>query len=228
MHKILVVEDEPAIQSLIAMNLRRQGYECVPALDARSAMDAISAELPVLVILDWMLPDRPGTDLLRTWRADSRTAKMPIIMVTARSEEEDIVRALTLGADDYLTKPFSPNELAARTTALLRRARPDASKEPVLLGSLKLDPQSVRVTFREQLVELSPLEFRLLHYFMKSPNIVHSRAKLLDAVWGDHVFIEERTVDVHIRRLRATLAVVDADAAIETVRGGGYRAVPVV
>jgi two-component system, OmpR family, phosphate regulon response regulator PhoB len=228
MHKILVVEDEPAIQSLIAMNLRRQGYECVAALDANSAVALITAELPVLVILDWMLPDRPGTDLLKMWRADARTAKLPIIMVTARSEEEDIVRALTLGADDYLTKPFSTNELAARTNALLRRARPDASKEPVLLGALSLDPQSVRVTFREKNVELSPLEFRLLHYFMKSPNIVHSRAKLLDAVWGDHVFIEERTVDVHIRRLRATLAVAGAEAAIETVRGGGYRAVSVV
>jgi two-component system phosphate regulon response regulator PhoB len=206
------------------MNLRRHGYDSIPAETAGEALSLVAKELPALVLLDWMLPDRPGVDLLRNWRTDPRTARMPIIMLTARSDEEDVVRALTLGADDYVSKPFSPNELIARMNALLRRAKPDASREPVVLGRLCLDPATMRVTFDGNELKLSPLEFRLLHYFLKSPEIVHSRAKLLDAVWGDHVFIEERTVDVHIRRLRATLATVGADSIIETVRGGGYRA----
>lgn len=225
MNKVLVVEDEPAIQSLIAMNLRRHGYQCVQALNAAEALAAVAQELPVLVLLDWMLPDRSGIDLLRHWRADGRTVSLPIIMLTARTEEEDIVRALDMGADDYLTKPFSPNQLVARMQALLRRARPDAAATAVQVGELRLEPATMRVAFQGKEIKLSPLEYRLLHYLMKSLDVVHSRAKLLDAVWGDHVFIEERTVDVHIRRLRARLATVGAEGMIETVRGGGYRMV---
>ncbi len=222
MSHILLVEDEPSIQALVALNLRKAGYDVVAALDAATAVIAVDAQLPALVLLDWMLPDRPGTDLLRHWRANARTAKLPVLMLTARSEEEDIVTALDAGADDYLTKPFSVKELNARVQALLRRAKPDATTQSVEIGRLRLDPLTAQVTAEGEPIKLSPLEFRLLHFFMKTPNHVHSRIRILDAVWGDHVFIEERTVDVHIRRLRETLAKHRLETVIETVRGGGY------
>jgi two-component system, OmpR family, phosphate regulon response regulator PhoB len=222
MSYILLVEDEPSIQSLVTIQLRRSGHEVSAASDAAEGLKAVSGVLPQLVLLDWMLPDRAGVDLLRHWRSEPRTAALPIMMLTARSEEEDIVRALDLGADDYITKPFSINELLARVNALLRRARPDATLSMVTVGTVALDPASMGVTAGGRAVKLSPLEFRLLHYLMKSPDRVHSRAKLLDAVWGDHVYIEERTVDVHIRRLRSQLAPFGQEDLIQTVRGGGY------
>jgi two-component system, OmpR family, phosphate regulon response regulator PhoB len=225
MSHILLVEDEPSIQSLVTINLRRFGSEVVSVGSAAQAIASVDHVLPQLVLLDWMLPDRAGIDLLRHWRSQSRTNALPILMLTARSEEDDIVRALELGADDYLTKPFSIKELHARTQSLLRRARPDATLAPVQVGELSLDPATAVVTANGNSVKCSPLEFRLLHFFLKSPNIVHSRAKLLDAVWGDHVYIEERTVDVHIRRLRATLSQHRVEDMLETVRGTGYRLV---
>jgi two-component system, OmpR family, phosphate regulon response regulator PhoB len=223
MADIVVVEDESAIQSLIAMNLTRAGFTVRQALNAAQAQAEMRAVLPDLVILDWMLPDRSGLELARLWRSEARSSKIPILMLTARSEEEDIVRALDAGADDYLTKPFSPKELLARMRALLRRSAPEATTVPVQHGTLCLDPATHQVTSAGAAVKLSPIEFRLLHFFMKQPNVVHSRTKLLDTVWGDHVYIEERTVDVHIRRLRSALVPHHCEEMIDTIRGGGYR-----
>lgn len=224
--RILIVEDEPAIRELVAVNLRHAGYQPLMAGDALEARRSIDAELPDLVVLDWMLPDAPGIELARRLRGDARTRELPIIMLTARAQENDKLTGFEAGADDYLTKPFSPRELLARVKALLRRAAPSATEEPVEIGGLRLDPQTFRVTGNGQAVTLSPTEFRLLHYLMKQPDRVHSRAKLLDNVWGDHVFIEERTVDVHIRRLRLALQPTGHDRLVETVRGGGYRFLP--
>jgi two-component system phosphate regulon response regulator PhoB len=223
---ILVVEDEPAIRELIAVNLRHAGYVPVLAPDAASAKRQIDAALPDLVLLDWMLPDSPGVELAKKLRADSRTRELPIIMLTARAQESDKLAGFESGADDYVTKPFSPRELLARVKALLRRAAPEATEDAVEIAGLRLDPQTFRVTGNGEAVNLSPTEFKLLHYLMKQPDRVHSRAKLLDNVWGDHVFIEERTVDVHIRRLRVALQPTGHDRLVETVRGGGYRFLP--
>ena len=224
--QILVVEDEPAIRELIAVNLRHAGYAPLMAADAASARRQIDAALPDLVVLDWMLPDAPGVELARRLRADSRTRELPIIMLTARAQETDKLAGFEAGADDYLTKPFSPRELLARVKALLRRASAGGTEDAVEIGGLRLEPQSWRVTGDGRPVTLSPTEFKLLHYLMTQPDRVHSRAKLLDNVWGDHVFIEERTVDVHIRRLRMALQPTGHDRLIETVRGGGYRFLP--
>jgi len=223
---ILVVEDEPAIRELIGVNLRHAGYVPVFAPDAAAARRQIDSELPDLVLLDWMLPDTPGIDLARKLRSDTRTRELPIIMLTARAQEMDKIAGLEIGADDYVTKPFSPRELLARVKALLRRAAPASTEEAVEIAGLRLDPRTFRVTGNGQPLELSPTEFRLLHYMMKHPDRVLSRAKLLDNVWGDHVFIEERTVDVHIRRLRLALQRTGHDRLVETVRGGGYRFLP--
>jgi two-component system phosphate regulon response regulator PhoB len=223
---ILVVEDEPAIRELIAVNLRHAGYVPVLAADAVSAKRQIDAALPDLVLLDWMLPDAPGVELAKKLRADGRTRELPIIMLTARAQESDKLAGFESGADDYITKPFSPRELLARVKALLRRAAPEATEDAVEIAGLRLDPQTFRVTGNSEPVTLSPTEFKLLHYLMKQPDRVHSRAKLLDNVWGDHVFIEERTVDVHIRRLRVALQPTGHDRLVETVRGGGYRFLP--
>lgn len=224
--KILIVEDEAAIRELIAVNLRHAGYVPIHAPDAATARRAIDEALPDLVLLDWMLPDTPGVELARRLRTDSRTRELPIILLTARAQETDKLSGFEAGVDDYLTKPFSPRELLARVKALLRRAAPAATEEAVEIGGLRLDPQTFRVTGDGQTVTLSPTEFRLLHYLMKQPDRVHSRARLLDNVWGDHVFIEERTVDVHIRRLRIALQPTGHDRLVETVRGGGYRFLP--
>lgn len=220
---ILVVEDEPAIQMLIATNLRRHGHEVMTAVDTESAMREINAALPDLILLDWMLPGMSGIDFARRLRADPRTRMVPIIMLTARGEERDKVTGLESGADDYITKPFSPRELMARIQAVLRRGRPQASEDVVAAGGLKLDPASHRITADGKPVNLGPTEFRLLHFLMTHPERVHSRDQLLDQVWGDHVFVEERTVDVHIRRLRAALEESGLDCHIQTVRGSGYR-----
>jgi two-component system phosphate regulon response regulator PhoB len=220
---ILVVEDEPAIQSLIEVNLRRAGHGVQLASDAETARRLVQEALPDLVLLDWMLPGMSGVDFARLLRSDARTRMLPIIMLTARAEERDKIEALELGADDYVTKPFSPRELMARIKAVLRRHAPQVTEDVVELGGLRLDPSTHRITAGGADVNLGPTEFRLLHYLMTHPERVHSRTQLLDQVWGDHVFVEERTVDVHIRRLRAALEPGGHDALIQTVRGSGYR-----
>jgi two-component system, OmpR family, phosphate regulon response regulator PhoB len=228
MSRVLVVEDEAAIAELIALNLRHAGYEVKLADTADAAQAAVDRVLPDLVLLDWMLPGQSGLALARRWRAEQRTRELPIIMLTARAAEGDKISGLDAGADDYLTKPFSPNELLARMRAVLRRKAPEALDTAVEVGGLRLDPATRRVTRElaaQGVVEakIGPTEFRLLHFFMTHPERVHSRAQLLDRVWGDHVFIEERTVDVHVKRLREALAPVACSQLIETVRGAGYR-----
>ena len=227
MSLILVVDDESAIAELIAINLRHAGFEVAVAADADAAQAAIDRILPDLVLLDWMLPGQSGVQLARRWRADARTRELPVIMLTARAEEADKITGLDAGADDYLTKPFSTKELLARIRAVLRRKAPEALDTAVEVSGLRLDPATRRVTRRVDAdlreVKIGPTEFRLLHFLMTHPERVHSRAQLLDRVWGDHVFIEERTVDVHVKRLREALAPVSCSALIETVRGAGYR-----
>ena len=223
MSRILIVEDEPAIAELIAINLRHAGFEVTIAGDAEQAQASLDRVLPHLVILDWMLPGTSGHSLARQWRAAPRTRELPIIMLTARAEEADKVSGLDAGADDYLAKPFSINELLARIRALLRRRSPSALDAVVEVGALSLNPATRRVVGHGREVKIGATEFKLLHFLMAHPERVHSRSQLLDRVWGDHVFIEERTVDVHIKRLRETLAAVDCQHMIETVRGAGYR-----
>jgi two-component system phosphate regulon response regulator PhoB len=224
--QILIVEDEPAIRELLALNLRHAGFEPLHAADAAAARRQIDAALPDLVLLDWMLPDQPGVEVARRLRADARTRELPIIMLTARSAETDTLTGFDAGVDDYVTKPFSPKEVIARVRALLRRRAPEATDDPVEVAGLRLEPATFRVFAHGQPLKLGPTEFRLLHYLMANLDRVLSRGKLLDGVWGDHVFIEERTVDVHIRRLRLALQSSGHDRLIETVRGGGYRFLP--
>jgi two-component system phosphate regulon response regulator PhoB len=221
--RILVVEDEPAIAELVSMNLRHAGFEVEIAADADEAQRRVDAAMPALVLLDWMLPGTSGQALARQWRAQGRTRELPIIMLTARAEEADMVAGLEAGADDYLTKPFSTNELLARIRALLRRRAPDALDAEVRVGPLSINPATRRVSGDGTELRLGATEFKLLHFLMTHPERVHSRPHLLDRVWGDHVFIEERTVDVHIKRLRESLAKVGCQDMIETVRGAGYR-----
>jgi two-component system phosphate regulon response regulator PhoB len=220
---VLVVEDEPAILELIKVNLVDAGYQVQGAPDAETAQALLRASLPDLVLLDWMLPGQSGLAFARELRASARTKELPIIMVTARTEEADKVAGLEAWVDDYVTKPFSPRELKARIKAVLRRRAPEAAQEPLAAGSLRLDPSTHRVTVDGQPVHLGPTEFRLLRFFLARPERVHSRTQLLDQVWGDQVYIEERTVDVHIRRLRLALEPSGQDVLIETVRGSGYR-----
>ncbi|WP_374562463.1 phosphate regulon transcriptional regulator PhoB [Ideonella sp.] len=223
MPTVLVVEDEAAIAELVAINLRHAGFEVTLAENADQANVAVDAVLPDLVLLDWMLPGQSGVALARRWRGDARTRELPIIMLTARADETDKVAGLDAGADDYLTKPFSTQELLARIRAVLRRRVPEALDTVVEVGGLKLDPSTRRVSREGVDLKLGPTEFRLLHFFMTHPERVHSRAQLLDRVWGDHVFIEERTVDVHVKRLREALLPARCASMIETVRGAGYR-----
>jgi len=229
---ILVVEDERAIGELIAINLRHAGFGVTVVDTAEEAARRVDrAELPTLVVLDWMLPGQSGLQLCRQWRQSARTRDLPIIMVTARADEVDLVTGLETGADDYLPKPFSPKALVARVKAVLRRRAPHALEEAVAAGALRLDPSTRRVQLAGdgdagRDIKLGPTEFKLLHFFMTHPEKVHSRATLLDRVWGDHVFIEERTVDVHIKRLRESLSPYGCANFLETVRGAGYRFVP--
>ncbi len=227
MPTILAVEDEPAIAELLRVNLVDVGYEVQTAPDAETAQALLRDALPDLVLLDWMLPGQSGLALAKQLRADARTREVPIIMVTARSDEADKVAGLEAWVDDYVTKPFSPRELKARIKSVLRRRAPEAAQEPLTAGRLTLDPVTHRVTVDGRAVHLGPTEFRLLRFLLARPERVHSRAQLLDQVWGDQVYIEERTVDVHIRRLRVALEPFGEDRLIETVRGSGYRlAVP--
>jgi len=220
---ILVVEDEPGIQEVLRFNLGYQGHEVIIAADAEEANTALRKALPDLILLDWMLPGMSGIEFAKKVRADARLKEVPIIMLTARTEERDKVLGLDTGADDYITKPFSPRELMARIKAVLRRRAPQMTEDVVEIAGLRLDPVSHRVFGNGQPLELGPTEFRLLHFLMTHPERVYSRSQLLDHVWGDHVFVEERTVDVHIRRLRSALEASGHDRLIQTVRGAGYR-----
>ena len=219
--RILVVEDEPAIAELIAVNLQHGGFEAVLAYDSVAAQRELDAALPDAILLDWMLPGQSGLSLARHWRKQERTRTIPILMLTARGDEPDKIAGLDAGADDYITKPFSTQELMARIRAVLRRRAPQVSTDSVTVGELMLDADTHRISFKNQDLKLGPTEFKLLHYFMKNVERVHSRGSLLDKVWGDHVFIEERTVDVHVKRLREALGA--AGVMVETVRGSGYR-----
>lgn len=223
MARILVVDDESAIAELVSLNLRHDGHEVRVAADSVQASAAVRDALPDLVVLDWMLPGETGVALARRWRGDPRTKDLPIVMLTARADERDLVSGLDAGADDYLAKPFSPPELLARIRALLRRKAPEALDSVLQVGRLQMDPATMRVTSGGAPVQIGPTEFRLLRFLMSYPERVHSRSQLLDRVWGDHVFIEERTVDVHIKRLREALSPVGCSTMIETVRGAGYR-----
>ena len=220
---ILVVEDEPAIQELLAFNVTQCGYRALQAYDADSALALINRALPDLILLDWMLPGISGIELAKRLRTDQRTHNIPIIMLTARTDERDKVMGLESGADDYITKPFSPRELMARIRAVLRRRAPQMSDELVRVEGLELSPVTHRVNANGTNIDLGPTEFRLLHFFMTHIERVYSRSQLLDQVWGDHVFVEERTVDVHIRRLRQALEPSGLDSLVQTVRGSGYR-----
>ena len=223
MPSILVVEDEPAILELLKVNLADAGYTVTGVEDAETARESLKEALPDLVLLDWMLPGQSGLAFAKQLRGDARTRELPIIMVTARSEEGDKVAGLEAWVDDYVTKPFSPRELKARIKSVLRRRAPEAAQEMLSAGALKLDPVTHRVTVDDEAVAIGPTEFRLLRFLLARPERVHTRAQLQDHVWGDHVYIEERTIDVHIRRLRLALAPHGADGMIETVRGTGYR-----
>jgi len=221
--RILIVEDEQAIREMVCLALSQGGYDCLEAADTNEAQQRILAGLPDLILLDWMLPGMSGIDYARQLRRDKLTQGVPVIMLTARSQEEDKVRGLDTGADDYITKPFSTRELLARIKALLRRSAPQGTDEPVEVRGLALDPVTHRVQAGDIKLELGPMEFRLLHFFMTHTERVHSRERILDSVWGNNVYVEERTVDVHIRRLRKALTPSGHDSLIQTVRGAGYR-----
>jgi two-component system phosphate regulon response regulator PhoB len=220
---ILVVEDEPAIQELLALNITQAGHNAMRALSAEHAQDLLRETMPDLILLDWMLPGMTGLEFARKLKSDSTTKSIPIIMLTARGDEYDKVRGLEVGADDYVTKPFSPRELNARIKAVLRRRAPQMTDDPIELSGLRLDPTTHRVSGNDKSIDLGPTEFRLLHFFMTNAERVHTRSQLLDKVWGDRVFVEDRTVDVHIRRLRNALSISGHEDLIQTVRGAGYR-----
>jgi two-component system, OmpR family, phosphate regulon response regulator PhoB len=220
---ILVVEDEPAIQELISVTLTRNGHSVTRTANAAEAYRAVSEALPDVILLDWMLPDGSGLAIARRLRSEARTREVPIIMLTARAADDDKVAGLDSGADDYVTKPFSPRELEARIQAVLRRRTPQLSKEAVEIEGLILNPATRTVTGTGERLKMGPTEFELLHFFMTHPDRVYGRAQILDQVWGDHVFLEDRTVDVHIRRLREALSPSGHDRLVETVRGAGYR-----
>lgn len=221
--RIMIVEDEEPLSLLLRYNLETEGYGVEVVARGDEADIRLLEHKPDLLVLDWMLPGLSGIEFARRLRADKRTRAIPIIMLTARSDEQDKLQGLETGADDYITKPFSPRELNARIKAVLRRRAPEMTDDLVQMGGLKLDPASHRVTGNGKPVDLGPTEFRLLHFLMTHAERVHSRTQLLDQVWGDHVFVEERTVDVHIRRLRKALEPTELDSLVQTVRGTGYR-----
>ena len=220
---ILIIEDEPAIQELLTLNIAQAGHNPIRALSVEQAQQLMRETMPDLILLDWMLPGMSGIEFARRLKSDDYSKAIPIIMLTARSEEVDKIRGLDVGADDYVTKPFSPRELNARIKAVLRRRAPQMTDDPIEVGSLRLDPVTHRVTGNGAQLDLGPTEFRLLHYLMSNPERVHSRSQVLDRVWGDRVFVEDRTVDVHIRRLRQALSTSGHEEMIQTVRGVGYR-----
>lgn len=225
--RILIVDDEPAIRDMVAFALRKGEYEPIHACDAREAQVEIGNHVPDLILLDWMLPGTSGLELARRWRRDALTSEVPIIMLTARGEESDRVGGLEAGVDDYVVKPFSARELLARIRAVLRRSREDDEDGSIQVGALRIDGAAHRVFARngdaDTPVPIGPSEYRLLHFFMTHPERVYTRSQLLDHVWGGSVYVEERTIDVHIRRLRKTLEPARLDAMVQTVRGAGYR-----
>lgn len=221
-HKILIVEDEQAIREMIAFHLSRAGYETLEAADCRVARQLLADELPDLALIDWMLPDVSGLEFTRMLKRDKTYEDLAIIMLTARAEERDKISGLDGGADDYITKPFSPRELIARIQAVLRRSGA-SGEEPIVAGVLELDGAAHRVAVSGEEIKLGPTEYRLLHFLLTHPERAYSRTQLLDRVWGANVYVEERTVDVHVRRLRKALSVGNADNYIQTVRGAGYR-----
>ena len=220
---VLIVEDESPILELLALNISQAGYNPLRAISAEHAEKLINEALPDIILLDWMLPGMSGIDFAKKLRSNALTKSIPIIMLTARSDELDKVKGLEVGADDYITKPFSPRELNARIKAVLRRKAPELTEDLLEINGLKLDPISHRVSGNNKPLELGPTEFRLLHFFMSNPERVYSRSQLLDKVWGSQIFIEDRTVDVHIRRLRNILTQSQHEGLIQTVRGSGYR-----
>jgi len=220
---VLLVEDDAAVREVLALPLQKAGFTVTEAPDVKQAREAMLVRQPDLILLDWMLPDISGVEWARTLKEAPHTREVPIIMLTARGEEEDRVRGLEVGADDYVTKPFSPRELIARIRAVLRRTTPTSSDEPVEIDGLRLDPVSHRVTANGKTIEMGPTEYRLLHFFMTHQDRVFTRGQLLDNVWGTNVYVEERTVDVHIRRLRMALAQSGHDGLVQTIRGAGYR-----
>ncbi len=219
---LLVVEDEQPIREMLKMVLSYQNMTITEAENGNQAFELIKKETFDLVLLDWMLPDISGIEIAKRLKADSNTNKIPIIMLTAKGEEEDKIKGLECGADDYVTKPFSPKELSARIKAVLRRSTPTKDDKEIISGKITLDPKSHSVTISNTGVKLGPIEFKLLHFFMTHPNKVYSRTQLLDYVWGTNVFVEERTVDVHIRRLRKAVSIDGAEGYIKTIRGTGY------
>ena len=220
---VLIVEDESPILELLALNISQAGYNPLRAISAEHAEKLINEALPDIILLDWMLPGMSGIDFAKKLRSNALTKTIPIIMLTARSDELDKVRGLEVGADDYITKPFSPRELNARIKAVLRRKAPELTEDLLKINGLELDPVSHRVSGNNKPLEMGPTEFRLLHFFMSNPERVYSRSQLLDKVWGSQIFIEDRTVDVHIRRLRNILTQSQHEGLIQTVRGSGYR-----
>ncbi len=221
--RILIVEDEPAIREMVGVALSRADFDLAEAGDATEAMISVSNEIPDLILLDWMLPGSSGLEVARRLKKDELTRYVPIIMLTARDEETDKITGLDTGADDYITKPFSPRELVARIKAVLRRTAPKTDEETIEANGLRLDVASHRVTVDNKILEIGPTEYRMLHFFMSHPERVYSRGQLLDRIWGSNVYVEERTVDVHIRRLRKALSRYGHDRLIQTVRGTGYR-----
>jgi len=221
--RILIVEDEPAICEMLTFALSGSGYQCEVAGDVRRARSLVADSNPDLVVLDWMLPGQSGIEFARELKRDPGTRDIPVIMLTARTQEADVVTGLDAGADDYITKPFSPRELAARIKAVLRRASPHAAGEDLVVDGLRLDPVGHRVVSGTTELKVGPTEFRLLQFLMGHPERVYSRGQLIDQVWGRNVYIEERTVDVHVRRLREALAPAGKDRLVQTVRGAGYR-----
>ena len=222
--QILIVDDEPAIREMVMMTLEMAGFESLQAADISEAHQQVVDHRPALILLDWMLPgDKSGIDFCRMLKNDEMLAEIPVIMLTAKSEEDSKVHGLDAGADDYMTKPFSTRELISRIKAVLRRSSALSSDRLIEIGALSLNPKSQRVTANDQVIDLGPTEYRLLAFFMSHPERAYTRTQLLDQVWGGNVYIEDRTIDVHIRRLRKLLQPYGCSALIQTVRGTGYR-----
>lgn len=221
--KILIVDDESAIRDMLRVALEMAEYNCIEASNAQDAHALIVDEKPDLILLDWMMPGTSGIELARRLKRDEVTADIPIIMLTAKGEEDNKIQGLEVGADDYITKPFSPRELVARLKAVLRRADPKISGQPIVVQGLCLDPSSHRVTINDQSIDMGPTEYRLLEFFLTHQERAYTRGQLLDHVWGGNVYVEERTVDVHIRRLRKALSIDRHEDLVQTVRGTGYR-----
>ncbi|MGL4715396.1 MAG: phosphate regulon transcriptional regulator PhoB [Aeromonas sp.] len=221
--RILVVEDETPIREMLCFVLEQKGYDVIEAEDFADGLAKVSEPYPELILLDWMMPGGSGIQFIKQLKQDELTRQIPVVMLTARGEEEDKVRGLEAGADDYITKPFSPKELTARLHAVMRRVSPTSLDEAIEVQGLKLDPVSHRVSVEEGALDMGPTEFKLLHFFMTHPERVYSREQLLNNVWGTNVYVEDRTVDVHIRRLRKAIEGTGHDKLIQTVRGAGYR-----